>query len=483
MADIEAPKLFISYSWSSPDHESWVEELAQELAAAGVHVILDKWDLREGQESTAFMEQMVSDPSVGKVVLICDQKYAERADRRKGGVGTEAQIISSEIYSASTQTKFVAVVREYDEHGKACVPKYYSSRIYVDLSDLSKYAQEFERLVRWAHDQPLHVRPPIGQKPSYLTRENQGISLLTSAEHRRAIDAIKNDRTYADAAIGDYLKVLADGVEQFRVTKADGVELDDQVIKSIGDFLPYRNEAIELFITIARYRDTEDTRRLVHRFFERLLPYQERPENVLSYSDSDFDNFRFIIHELFLYGLTAFIKEERYDFALNLLETPFYIPGRSDFGRDATVGFDAFRTYAPSFDTRNQRLALGKSSVRAMLLEERSHASGFNFRELMQTDFLLFIRDNCIRQGDVYRWFPETLIYSGRHSGPFEIFARSSSVKYFNAVLPLLGVPSKLELSQMLSELEADRDRLPRWSYQTLLPRPLLGFEKLGVAP
>lgn len=483
MDNFETPKLFISYSWSFPDHENWVEELARELVAAGVHVILDKWDLKEGQEANAFMEQMVSDPTVDKVILICDKLYAEKANGRQGGVGTEAQIISSEIYRAHDQTKFVAIVREYNEQGKPCVPKYYTSRIYIDLSDSPRYAMEFERLVRWIYNQPLSVRPPLGKKPSYLIRENKAITLTTSAEHRRAIDAIKNARTYADAAISDYLMALAEGIEQFRIEKQEEVHFDDQVVHSIEDFLPYRNEALELFITLARYRDTSDARRALHRFFEQLLPYQDRPHHITHWSDNDFDNFRFIIHELFLYGLAALLREEKFDFANSLLQTPFYLPGRSDYGRDTTVDFQAFYNDAGSFEARNARLKLNKLSLRAILLNERSQASGFNFRDLMQADFVLFMRNLIVRPGETFRWFPETLIYAGRHSGPFEIFARSRSAGYFKSVKPLLGLTNIEQLSATLSGSERDLQRIPEWGYKSFNSHALLGFEQLGTLP
>ena len=38
---MEAPKLFISYSWSNATHEKWVIDLASELMESGVDVILD----------------------------------------------------------------------------------------------------------------------------------------------------------------------------------------------------------------------------------------------------------------------------------------------------------------------------------------------------------------------------------------------------------------------------------------------------------
>lgn len=81
------PVLFISYSWTSPDHEAWVLELAEQLLANGVDVRLDKWDLKEGQDSIAFMERMVTDPTVTHVAMISDEAYAAKADGRVGGGG------------------------------------------------------------------------------------------------------------------------------------------------------------------------------------------------------------------------------------------------------------------------------------------------------------------------------------------------------------------------------------------------------------
>ena len=46
------PKIFISYAWGSGD---LVLGLAQRLVSHGVDVVLDKWELKEGQDKYAFM--------------------------------------------------------------------------------------------------------------------------------------------------------------------------------------------------------------------------------------------------------------------------------------------------------------------------------------------------------------------------------------------------------------------------------------------
>lgn len=168
------PKLFISYSWSNHDHEQLVLQIATELTQSGVDVILDKWELKEGHDAYAFMEKMVTNPEINKVAIISDRTYAEKADERSGGVGTETQIISREVYEQQEQDKFVVVVTERDENGKAHLPTYYKSRIYIDLSEPDRYADNFEKLLRWIYNKPLYVKPEVGKKPSFL-EENEAV--------------------------------------------------------------------------------------------------------------------------------------------------------------------------------------------------------------------------------------------------------------------------------------------------------------------
>src|SRR5680860_1043895 len=182
---LTAPKMFVSYSWSSPDHEDWVLRFATELSECGVDVILDKWDLKEGNDAHVFMEKMVTDPEIRKVVLVCDESYARKTDGRTGGVGTEAQIISSGVYSNQEQDKFVAVVVERDTEGKAYLPAYYRSRIYIDLSDSSIYGDGFEQLLRWIFDKPMYEKPELGSMPAFLSEADKTVLLATSARCRR----------------------------------------------------------------------------------------------------------------------------------------------------------------------------------------------------------------------------------------------------------------------------------------------------------
>jgi hypothetical protein len=83
---IKNPKVFISYSWSTPAHQKFVIEIAEKLTTDGVIVIIDKWDLKEGQDKFAFMEKMVTDPSMNKVLIFSDKKYSEKADKKQAAL-------------------------------------------------------------------------------------------------------------------------------------------------------------------------------------------------------------------------------------------------------------------------------------------------------------------------------------------------------------------------------------------------------------
>lgn len=475
-----APKLFVSYSWSSPTHEQWVLDLATELRELEIDVILDKWDLKEGHDAISFMEQMVTNPEVKKVVIISDRTYATKADGRAGGVGTETQIISKEVYDKQSQEKFVAVVAEKDDSGRPFLPTYYKSRIYIDLSEPDKYAENFERLVRWVFDKPLYQKPALGKRPAFLD-DGDSVSLGTGAAFKRCIDAIRNSKPTASGALSEYFEVFAQNLERFRIQKDPAREFDDTVIQSIEAFLPFRNELVQLFVVIAQYSPTEDFVGRLHRFFESLIPYLHKPEHVQQWNEWDFDNFKFVVHELFLYALAVLLKYDRLELASEFLARQYYVPGNSEYGRNATVSFVAFRNYLKSLVHRNSRLGLRKLSLHSMLLKERCTGLNVEFRHLMQADFVAFLRSEVEADNEWDRWWPETLLYLGHFNQAFEIFARATSQAYFERVKGLIAIQAPSDLTPLFEAYKTRKRELPKWEFQSFSPSALVGFEQLAT--
>lgn len=473
------PKLFVSYCWSNPSHQQWVIDLATLICESGVDVILDKWDLKEGHDAFAFMEKMVTDPEIQKVIIISDRIYSEKADGRSGGVGTETQIISKEVYENQKQDKFVVVVTEKDDEGKAFLPTYYKSRIYIDLTEPDTYDENFERLIRWIFNKPLYVKPDIGNPPSYISSDIK-LSLGTTACFKRTIDAIKNDKPTVLGNLEEYFEIFGKNLEVFRIKEFEG-EFDDAVINSINNFLPYRNEFIQLIITISQYCQDNDEECILklHRFFESIIHYLDHPPTVQQWQEKDFDNFKFIIHELFLYTVAVLLKYERFKHASILLNQNYYKPENSEYGRDVIQTFTIFRNQMTSIERRNQRLNLRRLSLHADLLKERSKNLTIDFKYLMQADFVLFINTDLKLVKNYNRWWPITLIYIGHFNSPFEIFARSVSKQYFEKSKCILNITSPNDLQSLLNNYKENLTLLPVWETHSFTPSVLLNYEQL----
>lgn len=474
-----APKLFISYSWTNSVHEKWVLNLSTELRESGVDVILDKWELREGNDKILFMEKMVNDPEVKKVVMVCDELYMEKANGRKGGVGTETQIISKEIYENQSQDKFVAVLPRKDLNGNPFLPTYYNSRIFIDLSEEERYAENFEQLLRWIFDKPLNKKPELGKIPRFLFEE-PSVSLGTSSIFKRTADAIRNSKAFAQGSIEEYLDIFSTNLSQFRLTSLGKDDFDSQVDKNITNFLPYRNEYIQLVVLIAQYSPTNESISKIHRFLEILLSYMERPIHINQWSERDFDNYKFIIHELFLYTIAIFLKYEKFELCNHLLKSLYYIPNNLEFGRESVVTFHEFRKPIHRFIERSRQLRI--FSFRANLLKERSNGVGVDFRLLVQSDFILFMRSQIKVETSLMSWWPELSVYMLEQYGPFEIFSRSKSKQYFERIKGLIGIMKLEEIDDWLNRVNKD-SLLPNWEGETINPKRLIGRDKLASIP
>jgi hypothetical protein len=485
----EGPKTFISYSWSAPDHEKWVINLATQLVESGVDVVLDKWDLREGADKYAFMEKMVTDPSVRKVVVVCDRIYAEKADGRQGGVGTETQIISQEIYSQVDPTdreqKFVAVITEKDEKGQPYVPTFLKSRIYIDMSESNGNTNAFEQLLRWIYDQPLYKKPEKGKPPAYLFAET-AVSLGTTARFQRAVDALKQQKTGALGALTDYFDTFAGKFETFGIKPDPAKQFDDQVVENIDSFLPYRNEAVEVFLAVAKYHASLEGYEAVHRFLEKLLPYGFWPAGLSTWTQWNADNFRFIIHELFLYAIATMLKYERFEGVREFIEQDYFFPAGSPDVESGMVPFTLFRHYLESLEHRNSRLNLRRLSLAADLLEKQANLTDIRFDDIMQADFVLFLHADLIpvdKKTSRGRWWPDTLLYAERLRSPFEIFARGQSSRYFAKLKTALGVGNKSELEELVGRYSKQELKVPKWEFESFDPARLMGIDRLDSRP
>lgn len=441
MADHIAPKCFISYSWSSEDHKQRVLGLAERLVENGIDVVIDQWDLKEGHDAFAFMESSVNDDSITKVLMVCDREYQQKADERRGGSGTEAQIISPELYGQVKQEKFVVAVWERDEDGNPCVPTFARSNVYIDLSNPGTYAENFERLLRWAHDKPMLVKPKVGERPAFLDDEGDGKRLNISFELRIALEAIRTGRP-VEGHVKSLYRKASSSLDDARMAKSEPDEAVAAFWTSVGKLDPIRDATYELLIVAADHERTGEVVTPLITFFENLIPYFDTPPGFSgSYRQYDFDGFKFFAQELFLYTVSALCDARAFRSLKKLLDHTYYSASLRTRRNEDTVGFGHFQQSLSVTDIWKEDQEVNWRYPHAQLLRQRCADHGVSFGKLIQADFICYLKSRTRGDEFYYRWFPFTMIYREDQvsRGPFEVFVRSRSADFANDFLVVFG--------------------------------------------
>jgi TIR domain len=159
-------RVFISYTRTTDQHREWVKAVATYLRSAGVDARLDVWHLRPGMDLPQWMcnELSIAD----RVLLICDELYARKADGRHGGVGWEIRIIQGELLDSqdTNPDKFVPVVatENITDGTPSFVRAVYSLHWPPSRRDDPSLKDDLVRIIYRAQEEA----PPLGQPPAYV---------------------------------------------------------------------------------------------------------------------------------------------------------------------------------------------------------------------------------------------------------------------------------------------------------------------------
>ncbi len=175
---IKNPRVFISYAQMSTANKNWVKAFATRLRNHGVDARLDIFHLRPGQDLPQWMtnEIILAD----KVLLICDQYYAEKSDARKGGIGWESMIIQGDMLSHQVQEKYIAIIKE--EGIDKSLPIYVRSKFAIDWSpyaDGNIPENAFNELLINLFD--CNLEPPLGPIPDFILENQSRIDIQHSS--------------------------------------------------------------------------------------------------------------------------------------------------------------------------------------------------------------------------------------------------------------------------------------------------------------
>ncbi len=431
-----------------------VKEWADRLLAEGVDVILDIYDLKEGHDKNAFMEKMVTDKGVTHVLVICDKGYADKADARKKGVGTESQIISQKVYEQVEQSKFIPIVTQFGDDDRPYLPTFLASRIWIDFSSLEAINSNWERLIRLLHGKPIHEKPKLGAAPAFLNESEIPISPA-----RAKFQSLKQAILTAKPGLAIYRKEFLDScieyADKLRVRERPEVEnLGEKVLEDCGKLVPVRDHIIDWVLLEGEAAPSEEFSESLIQLLERLRELKARPPEVNQWNDAWFEAHKLFVFETFLYIVASLMKVRAYDDLNNVYTSHYILPTTERFGEKRFERFDEFYAYSETLQKVLAPEGRRLHSPAAALLQRQANRNDIPFADLIQADLLTLLISYITPNT---QWYPQLMHYA-RHGNEFPFFIRASQHKNFKKLARITGIDSVDTLREKVKEGHARLD-------------------------
>lgn len=160
----ENPRVFISYSWKDEKIKDWTFDLATKLRQNGIDARLDRFHMKPGMDMPQWMTNEII--KANKVILVCDQHYAEKSDTRKAGVGWETMIIQGDmLIQGDMNSKYIVVAcGGFDKN----IPIYMKSKLGIAKETIDKDLNEILGILF-----DVDTTPEIGEIPSWVKKKRE----------------------------------------------------------------------------------------------------------------------------------------------------------------------------------------------------------------------------------------------------------------------------------------------------------------------
>ena len=155
-------KVFISYSWDSPEHCDSVLNLANKLRKEGVDAEIDQYEECPKEGWPLLMQNQINNATY--VLIVCTETYLKRVEKReeKGnglGVTWEASLIYQLLYEQQGfNTKFIPII--FKESDFDNIPLPLKNTTIYNLENNKDYNKLYGRLT----GNPIIKKPELGKR-------------------------------------------------------------------------------------------------------------------------------------------------------------------------------------------------------------------------------------------------------------------------------------------------------------------------------
>lgn len=440
---IENPKVFISYAWGSKEYQEKVLSFATDLMEDGIDVVIDKWSMKEGHDTYAFMEQSVNDQSVTNVLLLLDPQYEKKANERSGGVGTETQIISPEIYNKVKQEKFLPVIFERKEDGSIPKPAYLKRLLHFDLSIDERFDEEYQRLVQSLYGVEIYKKPELGNRPAWVGTAVSTVSTKT----RISYNALKGDlpKKIKVEKFEKFLSEIKDKILAFNERESIGNITLEKYLELYSETTPIRDEFLQLIRNVS-YVDAGE--KLIAGKLEEIESELEQKGGYIN------DIQKTLLHEMFLYVIAIYYKTRNYT-AISYTLTKSYFA--LSYFKCEPQRFSVFYHYDENLenavkkrDEKNYYSGTAQYWIENINVEICSK-NDFIFADVLCYNASVF-GSNCIKD---WGWFPLTYSYGGYDNRLMRIFSgKLKSKEHLEIAACIFGYDNIEEFKKKFASVE-----------------------------
>jgi hypothetical protein len=314
-------------------------------------------------------------------------------------------------------------------------------RLYIDLSSLETYSYEYEKLLRNLFSRPIHVKPELGKPPPHLF-DDDAIPTKTSKIIRNMKEFSRTNPRILRSLSKEFIEEFIHLLEAYRIkySEESDISYDKLVLESIDKMLPIRDDFIS-FVELYCNNKEELDPSLFEDFFEKLLEFTGPKKNAL-YAQIDFDNYRFLSWELFLYFVTIFLHHKEFSLLAKIINKDFI------FKQGHKVDDERYAIFCHAIKSIND--------IRGKKLIERKNII-YDETKLVTTDLILY----NLAPFNHTRWYPYVYLQNSMIDFDFEPFSRLKSKSYCEKIMPLFGVDRISDLREMIETYEFEDKSFP----------------------